>query len=110
MPKYVNLPSEERLKEITEEFETLWGFPQVIGATDGSHISILKLIKSASNYYNRKRFYSIILQGVVGYLLTSIYLEKFMMPEFFQIQHFITNWTVFPDWKKSISGTFVDTW
>jgi len=56
MPKYVNLPSEEKFKEITEEFETLWGFPRVVGATDGSHISILKLIKSASDYYDRKKF------------------------------------------------------
>ena len=36
---YVKMPSNERLKEIIEEFETLWGFPEVIGAIDGSHIA-----------------------------------------------------------------------
>ena len=29
--RYIKLPPEEGLKNIIEEFETLWGFPQVIG-------------------------------------------------------------------------------
>ena len=27
LPKYVKKPLEEKMKEITDEFETLWGFP-----------------------------------------------------------------------------------
>ena len=64
---YVKKPSEERMKEIIE-FETLWCFPQVIGAIDGSHVPILKPVDSASDYFNRKGFYSIIIQEVVGSL------------------------------------------
>ena len=42
LPLYVQMPSQERLREIVLEFETLWGFPQVAGAIDGTHIPILK--------------------------------------------------------------------
>ena len=45
--------------------ENLWGFPQVVGAIDGSHIPILKPIECPSDYYNRKGFYSLLLQAVV---------------------------------------------
>ena len=63
LPNYVKKPSEERMKEIIDEFETLWGFPQVIGAIDSSHMPILKPVESASDSFNQKGFYSIIIQG-----------------------------------------------
>ena len=63
--KYVKLPTEEGLRNTVEEFETLWGFPQVIGAIDGSHIPILKPTESPSDYFCRKGFYSILIQGMV---------------------------------------------
>ena len=53
--KYVKKPSEERIKEIIDEFEILRGFPQVFGAIDGSHVPILV---SSSDYFNQKGFYS----------------------------------------------------
>ena len=65
LPLYVQIPSQERLREIVQEFETLWDFPQVAGATDGTHIPILKLTECPSDHYNRKGFCSILLQGVV---------------------------------------------
>ena len=65
LPLYVQMPSQKRLREIVQEFETLWGFPQVAGAIDGTHILILKPTECHSDYYNRKGFYSILIQGVV---------------------------------------------
>ena len=59
------MPSQERLREIVQEFETVWSFPQVAGAIDGTHIPILKPTECPSDYYNRKGFYSIVIQGVV---------------------------------------------
>ena len=38
-----------------------------MGAIDGSHVPIIRPQESASDYYNRKGFYSIIMQGVVDF-------------------------------------------
>jgi len=65
LPKYVAMPSEDRLREVIRVFESLWGFPQVVGAIDGTHIPILKPDYSSSDYYNRKGYYSIPMQAVV---------------------------------------------
>ena len=55
------------LQEIARGFETVWGFPQAAGAIDGSHVPIMKPQESASDYYNRKGFYSIIIQELVDF-------------------------------------------
>lgn len=67
LPKYVAIPEGEGLKEVVKGFEDLWGFPQAAGAIDGSHIPIMKPHESASDYYNRKGFYSIIVQALVDH-------------------------------------------
>ena len=41
MPRYVTIPTGSRLREVVEGFKTIWGFPQVAGAIDGSHIPIV---------------------------------------------------------------------
>ena len=64
---FVRIPSGNQLQAIVEGFETRWGFPQVAGAIDGSHIPIVRPCESASDYFNRKGYYSIIIQGVVDY-------------------------------------------
>ena len=55
----------EKMKRISTEFEAIKGIPYVIGAIDGSHIPIVSPSKDAPEYYCRKGFYSVILQGVV---------------------------------------------
>ena len=56
----VKIPQGGRLHHIIDDFENRWGFLQVVGAIDGTHIPIIK-----SDYFNRKGFYSIIMQAVV---------------------------------------------
>ena len=68
LPKYMKKPLEEKMKEITDEFETLWSFPQVIGTINGSHVHILKPVESAADYFNWKDFCYIIIQGLVDFL------------------------------------------
>ena len=53
----MHIPSEEQLRETVNGFENFWGFPQVIGAIDGSHVPIIKPKECASDY-------SITIQGV----------------------------------------------
>ena len=48
-------------------FETERGFPQVVGAIDGTHIPIICPQERGSDYYNRKGYYSVIMQAVVDY-------------------------------------------
>ena len=44
----------------------MYRIPYIIGAIDGSHISILAPIIGGEDYYCRKSFHSAILQGIVG--------------------------------------------
>jgi hypothetical protein len=47
------------------EFKKVKGFPGVIDAIDGSHIPIAAPSEYPVDYFNRKSFYSVILQAVV---------------------------------------------
>lgn len=69
MPSVIKRPSDAELKTIIQGFRDRWGFPQCAGAIDGTHIGILAPFESPGDYYNRKGFYSIILQGVVDHRL-----------------------------------------
>ncbi|KAK7910497.1 hypothetical protein WMY93_015181 [Mugilogobius chulae] len=51
---------------MAQQFELKWGLPQCIGAVDGSHIPILAPQEYHTEYYNRKGWYSIVLQAVVN--------------------------------------------
>jgi len=53
------------MKTRTTEFESLQGIPYIIGAIDGSLVSIVAPSKDSPKYYCRKGFYSALLQGMV---------------------------------------------
>lgn len=76
LPEYVKIPKDDGLKDIVTGFNDCWGFPQAVGAIDGSHIPILKPQESASDYYNRKGYYSIIVQALVDFrgLFLDVYI------------------------------------
>ena len=67
--KYITIPTGERVKTIVDGFESKWGFPQCVGAIDGSHIPIASPQEHPADYYNRKGWHSIILQAVVDHEL-----------------------------------------
>ncbi|KAM3849596.1 uncharacterized protein ACN63O_002484 [Diretmus argenteus] len=69
LPLYIRTPSEDEFKVIIQGFRDRWGFPQCGGAIDGTHIGILAPTDSPADYYNRKGFHSVILQGVVDHRL-----------------------------------------
>lgn len=116
LPQYVQIPSGEKLREIVDGFETFWGFPQAAGAIDGSHIPIIRPEESASDYYNRKGYYSIIMQAVVDHrgLFMDICIgwpgkvhdaRVFVNSSLYQKG---MNSTLLPDWKRNLSGVEVE--
>ena len=57
--KYINVPkTEEEVQKLAARFYSERGFPQCIGAIDGTHIPIKKPKNNAVDYVNRKGFYS----------------------------------------------------
>ena len=71
---YIKFPQGEQLRRTVEGFRSQWGMIQCSGAVDGCHIPIMPPASNHTDFYNRKGWYSIILQAVVDdkYLFTDI--------------------------------------
>ena len=67
LTQYIQFPSGTRLQEVVDGFLMKWGVPMCVGAIDGSHIPICGTAMNHTDYYNRKGWYSVILQGVVDH-------------------------------------------
>ena len=67
LPKYIQVANNDRLREIVDGFSLRWGFPQTVRVIDGTHIPIIKPVDSAADYYNRKGYYSVLMQGLVDF-------------------------------------------
>ncbi|XP_073689375.1 uncharacterized protein [Garra rufa] len=65
VPEQIRFPDQEKFEEMAAYIENRWGLPQCVGAIDGSHIPILAPQEYHCDYFNRKGWHSIILQGVV---------------------------------------------
>lgn len=55
------------VQEIIHGFERKTGFPMCVGALDGTHIPIIAPQDYCTDYYNRKGWYSVVLQGLVDH-------------------------------------------
>ena len=65
--KYIHFPIGEELDNLVDTFKSKWGVPHCIGAIDGCHIPIASPAMNRTDHYNRKGWYSMILQGVVDH-------------------------------------------
>ena len=65
LPSYIQMPTGSALKEIVDGFKTNHGFPQCVGAVNGCHVPIVSPQQCPADYFNRKGWHSIILQGTV---------------------------------------------
>ena len=56
--------NKEELLKASSEFQAQFGFPQVIGCIDGTHIPIKQPEENVTDYYSYKMFYSINCQAI----------------------------------------------
>ncbi|XP_066596944.1 uncharacterized protein [Prorops nasuta] len=66
-PRLIHFPNQEEKQIIKEYFLNKKGFPNVIGAIDGSHIRIDRPADDPNAYMNRKQYFSLHIQGVVNH-------------------------------------------
>jgi hypothetical protein len=66
LSKFINWPSDAEMNIISDHFNDMgsYEFPGVIGAIDGSNISIEPPVENPNSYCNRKKFRAIVLQGI----------------------------------------------
>ena len=62
---YICLPTRQEGTLNMERWRDQTGIPGIMGAIDGTHITIRKPIASGEDYYNRKSYYSINVQGLL---------------------------------------------
>ena len=112
LPKYIRVPTGDELKKVVEGFRDGLGFPQCAGVVDGTHIPIVSPEKCPADYYNRKGWHSIIMQGMVNNVghFTEVYIGwpgRVHDARVFVNSTLYTkgqNGTLFPDWKQTICG------
>lgn len=73
-PQHMPVPTKETFEKIAEDFYNIWNFPHVIGAIDGKHIRVICPKNSGSMFFNYKKYFSIVLQGIAdaNYRLIAI--------------------------------------
>jgi hypothetical protein len=67
LPEYIKMPTGAALTMVVERFKSDFGFPQCAGAIDGTHIPIISPQECPADFYNRKGWHSILMQGVVNH-------------------------------------------
>ena len=106
------MPQRDKLKDVIRGFEARWSFPQVASVIDGTHIPILRPQDSGTDYYNRKGFYSVVMQAVVDFLgiFTDIYIgwrgkvhDTWVLVNS-DLYRKGCGGTILPDWKRTFDG------
>ena len=87
-PRYVQIPTGNRLLEMINVFEQKCGFPQCAGTLDGSHIPILAPTECHTDYFNRKGillYYTSLLAQIINFgISTSDGQAAYTLPVCFQ--------------------------
>ena len=67
--QFIHTPQGDCLQNIIESFRDITGLPKIASVIDGTHIPLSmrpskQYTSMPSDFFNRKKFYSIVLQGV----------------------------------------------
>jgi len=73
--KHLAAPTTTGFLNIANDFFDKSGFPNCIGAIDGKHVRIKCPKNSGSDYFNYKKFFSLVLQGVADAKCKFIFIE-----------------------------------
>ena len=63
-PKYIKIPADDELTDSIKRFEDELGFPQVLGAVDGTHVPILQPNENSHSFFSYKMKYTLNAQAV----------------------------------------------
>jgi hypothetical protein len=64
-PLHMPIPTTEYLKNRVNECEKVWNFPHVVGFLDGKHIRIVSPADTGAMFFNYRKYFSVLLQGLV---------------------------------------------
>lgn len=74
--KFLKTPStEDEWAAVADNFWKTWNFPNCLGALDGKHCAIQCPPKTGSEYFNYKKFFSIVLLGVCDSSYRFLYVD-----------------------------------
>ena len=112
LPDYIKIPVGDSLREIVHGFKLNHGFPQCAGVVDGCHIPIISPSVYPADFYNRKGWHSIILQGTVDHQGRFIDVNIGWPGRVHDARVFSNSSlykkgqsnSLLPDWKENISG------
>ncbi|XP_069616234.1 uncharacterized protein [Ranitomeya imitator] len=62
--EFIPLPTLDKWLEIAEKFWSICDFPNCLGAVDGKHIRIIKPARTGSEYFNYKKYFSVVLMAI----------------------------------------------
>ncbi|XP_069585005.1 uncharacterized protein [Ranitomeya imitator] len=62
--EFVPLPTLDMWIGISEKFWSVCDFPNCLGAVDGKHIRIIKPARTGSEYFNYKKYFSVVLMAI----------------------------------------------
>ena len=67
LPVYIQFPEGNALSEVMDGFKQTLDVPQCAGSIDGSHVHVTPPSMNHTDYYNRKGWYSMLVQVVVDH-------------------------------------------
>ena len=67
LPLYIRFPTGSGLADVVRGFKDKFGIPQCAGSIDGSHVPVTPPSMNHTDYYNRKGWYSMLVQAVVDH-------------------------------------------